>query len=353
MKKTAVYALTSQGARLGRSLADQLGADLFLPVGIADSFNGSSSACRAVPFDRLLETVANNFSLFSRHIFIAATGIVVRAIAPYLKSKDLDPAVVVLDQEGENVISLLSGHLGGANELAREVAQLVGGRAVITTATDTAGVPAIDILAKEKNLSIANIEAVKSVNMALLSGESVQVFDPEDRLGIRNQKLAGFKIEWVENEDQWINGHAGVWVTWKNKEHDPGISQLILYPACLVAGIGCNRGTDWHEIFELIETTFRENSLALKSLKCLASIEAKRGEAGLTKAAEQLGLPLIFSDPSEIESIEVPHPSNVVKKHMGVSSVCEATALLKTGGGRLLVPKTKSLNATLAVALEI
>ena len=128
--------------------------------------------------------------------------------------------------------------------------------------------------------------------------------------------------------------------------------QLVLHPKCLIAGMGCNRGTDSHEILDLITSTFRINDLAVKSLKCLATIEAKRDETGLAEAANKLGVPLTFSSPLEIKSIEVPNPSSMVKKHMGVSSVCEATALLKSGGGNLLVAKTKSRNATLAVALE-
>ena len=345
-EKTAIYALTPHGARLGRTLADKLRGDLFLPARLAESHE-------AISFDHLFDAVAKNFCLFPRHIFIAATGIVVRAIASHLKSKDRDPAVVVLDQEGKYVISLLSGHLGGANELAHKVAQLTGGNAVITTATDTAGLPAIDLLSKEMNLSIANLKAVKSVNMALLSGEPVQIFDPEDRLGLRNQEQAGFEVEWVENRDQWISGHAGVWITWKGIDPGSETSRLILHPKCLVAGIGCNRGTGRQEIVDLLVNTFKKSSLSIKSLKCITTIEAKKDEPGLLKAAGELDVPLLFAGQSELESIKVPHPSSMVKKHMGVSSVCEATAILKSGGGRLLVPKTKSLNATLAVALEV
>jgi len=345
MKKIAIYALTPQGAVLGRRMADQLDADLFLPARLAESHG-------AISFDRLLEMVAKSFFLYPRHVFIAAAGIVVRAIAPHLKSKDRDPAVIVLDQKGEYIISLLSGHLGGANELTRKVAQLTGGKAVITTATDTAGVPAIDVLAMERNLVIANLKAVKSINMAILRGDPVQVFDPDDRLCLKNQEQAGFNIEEIENKGQWVTERAGVWVTWKIKKPDPGMRQLVLHPKCLIAGMGCNRGTDSHEILDLITSTFRINDLAVKSLKCLATIEAKRDETGLAEAANKLGVPLIFASPVEIKPIEVPNPSNMVKKHMGVSSVCEATALLKSGGGNLLVAKTKSRNATLAVALE-
>ena len=345
MKKTAIYALTPRGARLGRILADKLGGDLFLPGRLAKVHG-------AIAFDGLLERVAKGFVFYLRHVFITAAGIAVRAIAPHLKSKDQDPAVIVLDQEGEYVVSLVSGHLGGANELARKVAQLTGGKAVITTATDTAGVPAIDVLAKERNLSIANLKTVKSINMALLEGKPVQVFDPEDRLGLKYREQATFAMEWINNEDQWINGHPGVWVTWKSHKTDAEMNRLILHPRCLVAGVGCNRGTKAWEILDLIKNTFHDQRLSFESLRCLTTIEAKRDEQGLLDAAEELNVALIFFGKSELKSVKTPHPSSVVKKHMGVSSVCEATALLKSGKGRLLVPKTKSRNATLAVALE-
>ncbi len=343
MKETAIYALIAEGARLGRYLADQLDGDLFLPARLA----GSYGAC---PFDRLRDAVAENFSLYHRQIFIAAAGIVVRTIASHLESKGRDPAVVVLDQKGRHVVSLLSGHLGGANDLAREVARLTGGDAVITTATDTAGLPSIDLLCRDKGLVIANLEAVKAVNMAILAGEPVQVFDPEDRLGLRDRQVAGISVEWIREEGGWIRGRPGAWVTWRDKRPAPG--QLVLHPRCLIAGVGCNRGVDSREVLALIRATLEENSIAIEGLKCLTTIDAKKDEAGLIEAAHRLGVPLIYVSPEEIRSIEVPHPSDIVKKHMGVSSVCEATAILKSRGGRLLVPKTKGRNVTLAVALE-
>lgn len=345
MKKIALYALTPQGASLGRRIADQLGGDLFLSSRLSEPHKGQS-------FDRLIDVVSEHFSSYPCHIFIAATGIVVRAIAPLLESKEKDPAVVVLDQDGRHVISLLSGHLGGANDTARRVAQSIGGQAVITTATDSAGLPSFDLLAKKRDMTIANMSGVKHVNMALLTGASVQIFDQEDRLGLRKGEAVEFPIQWIETASQWIGGSPGVWVTWSAKLPEQGEERLLLHPRCLVAGIGCNRGTGQEEILDLVKTTFKENDLALGSLKSVSTIEAKRNEKGLVDAARDLGVPLHFFVPEEIKSIDVPHPSGVVKKHMGVSSVCEATALLTSRGGRLLVPKTKSRNATLAVALE-
>ena len=352
MKNTAVYALTPQGVRLAETLAGPLEADLFLSARLAGARHGRILPHDATLFGRLSVVAAKNFPLYPRHVFIAAAGIVVRVISPYLKSKDRDPAVIVLDQEGKYAVSLLSGHLGGANELARKVAGLTGGRPVITTATDTAGLPSMDLLAREKDLIIFNLEAVKTINMAMLSGEPVRIFDPDDRLGLKDQERAAFYRVPDHDEDPWPDEIPGVCVTWKNLKHGNALNRLILHPKCLVAGVGCNRGTGGGEILNLIMETFRENALALKSLKCLTTIEAKRNEEGLWEAARELDVPLIFFNASEIQTVQVPHPSDVVRKHMGVSSVCEATALLKTDNGKLLIPKIKSKNATLAVALE-
>ena len=351
-KDTAIYALTPRGVRLAEMiLTGPLEGDLFLPEHLKGLSSARTKSRETIFFGRLLEIVAENFSLYLNHVFIAAAGIVVRAVSPHLKSKDRDPAVIVLDQEGKYVVSLLSGHLGGANDLARKVAGITGGQPVITTATDTAGLPSMDLLAKEKGLAIFNLEAVKSVNMALLMGETIQIFDPEDHLGLNHSGLAGCAVVRVLHEEQWQDEIPGVWVTWKNEKSESLANRLILHPRSLVAGVGCNRGTASREILDHIMATFRTNGLAPQSLKCLTTIEAKRDEAGLLAAARELGVPLFFFTPSEINTVQVPHPSDVVRNHMGVSSVCEATALLKSNRNRLLVPKTKSPNVTLAVAL--
>jgi cobalt-precorrin 5A hydrolase len=343
MKRLAVYALTPQGAQLGKLLAEKLGGDLFLSASLSETHGG-------IAFDRIAPLVSETFSLYRGHVFITAAGIAVRAIAPHLRSKGLDPAVVSLDQKGRHVVSLVSGHLGGANRLARNVAELTGGVAVITTATDSEGFLSFDLLAEERGLVIANLEAVKAVNMALLKGESVQVFDPQNRLGLQERPLPGARVRQLLKETEWQHGRPGLWVTWKSQ--DPEEMQLVLHPRSLIGGVGCNRGTGKGEILEHLIATFRAHGLSLLSLQCIASIQEKRDEKGLLEAAEELDVPLCFIHPSELETVPVPHPSAVVRKHMGVSSVCEAAALHKSGAKSLLVPKTKSRNVTLAVALE-
>jgi len=343
VKDTAIYALTNEAGKTGRLIADRLEADLYLPRDYAATHG-------AIPFDRILRLVEKQFHRYSKHIFITAAGVAIRAIAPHIRSKTRDPAVVVLDQAGAYCISLLSGHLGGANKLAERVARVTGGKAVITTATDSEGLISLDLVALEKGMSISNMEALKDVNSAVLNGDYLHVFDPRDYLGFRECPPEGVRIRNLKSRDAWTQGMVGVWVDWHHKDPEKGM--LLLHPGCIVAGIGCNRGTKAGEIVQLVRETFRENGLSIRSLKALGTIDAKANEKGLVRASEILGVPLMFFDGREISAIEVPHPSETVMRRMGVQSVCEATAILGTGKGTLIVPKTKGRNSTIALALE-
>ena len=357
MKKIAIYALTKKGADLARFVARQIGSVTWETAEAKDvpqvelffHKRCGNAEQKAVLFENLSSIVAGHFATYDGLVFITACGIAVRVVAPLLSSKVTDPAVVVLDQNGKYCISLVSGHLGGANMLARKIALITGGEPVITTATDTENIISIDVLARQKGMEIENISALKSVTGAMLAGEPVQVFDPEDRLEIHRNFADGVHLTVVEDEDIWCRDMPGIRVSWRKKE--PYTSELLLHPKCLVAGIGCNRGTDTKEILNLLYQTFDKNELALKSLRAIATIEAKKEEAGLIQAALRLGVELLFFNKNELATVSAPNPSSLVESYMGVGSVCEAAAILATGRGRLIVPKIKSKNATIAVAL--
>ncbi|WP_243357952.1 cobalt-precorrin 5A hydrolase [Fundidesulfovibrio terrae] len=336
--RLAVYALTPQGARLARGLAGEFGADLYLPRKLAGPDEKA--------FDSLPAQVAEVFHSYQGHLFVAACGIVVRAVAPLLKGKSQDPAVVALDQAGRHAVSLLSGHLGGANDLARRAAAVSGGEAVITTATDTAGLPSLDLLARDSNLAIENLGAVKNVNAGLLEGRIVQVFDPEARLVIPQAHCGLF--EWVGAPHLLEADRPCVAVSWREGSFPAAC--LKLRPRVVVAGTGCRKGTPASEIVEAVREACARRGVAVKSLAALASIEAKRGEPGLREAADVLGLDLIFFPASRLGEVAVPNPSANALKHMGVESVCEAAALLATGADTLLLPKMKTKTVTVALA---
>lgn len=353
--KIAVWALTSGGLALARRLAVQWpGAALLGTRRIADRSEGRPMQA----FDRLTDAVAEQFHQFGGHLFIMATGIVVRAIAPHLRGKTIDPAVVVVDDRGRFAVSLVSGHIGGANRLARQAADLLGALPVITTATDIHGKPAIDLLALERGLSIENPGGIKAVNMALLADEPVWVHDPAGWLGTRWAGGAQTFPPQAVKDPSRLEGHApaAVWVDDTLRALDPRI--LVLRPPSLVAGIGCNRGTSLEEIRGFLDSTFERQALARGSLSALASIDLKADEVGLCSLAAEMDLPVRFFTREELAQVEdVPTPSAVVSKHIGVPSVCEAAAILAGRSGprssQLIVPKQIAENVTVAIVRRV
>jgi cobalt-precorrin 5A hydrolase len=301
-------------------------------------------------FDGLADAVAREFHRFEGHVFIMATGIVVRTIAPHLRGKTEDPAVVVVDDRGRFAISLVSGHVGGANRLARQTADLLGATPVITTATDIHGKPAVDLVAARRGLFIQNPGRIKAVNMALLADAPVAVHDPGGWLGNR---LPGATPLAVGDAGAGADDPPVVWVDDGARSPDSHI--LVLRPPSLVAGIGCNRGTRRKELREFLLRTLQAFALAMESLWTLASIDLKADEAGLRALAAELDRPILFFNREELSGVEdVTSPSALVNHHVGVPSVCEAAALLagRRGGHRcrLIVPKQISGNVTLAIA---
>ncbi|WP_235957045.1 cobalt-precorrin 5A hydrolase [Fundidesulfovibrio magnetotacticus] len=337
----AVWALTPQGVRLARGLARELQGEVFAPRRFA--------APGEQGFASLTEAVAAAFHARPGHLFVAACGIVVRAVAPLLQGKAKDPAVVVLDQAGRFAVSLLSGHLGGANDLARRAAAFTGGQAVITTATDVEGLPSLDLLARDSGLAIGNLEAVRAVNAGLLEGKSVQLFDPSGLLTVPPAHAGRF--EWVAAQHLMDPGRPCVAVTWSTSPLPPGC--LALRPRVVAAGVGCRRGTSAAEILEAIEAACALRRVSPASVAVLASIEAKRDEAGLIEAARALGAELAFLPAARLAGVAVPNPSAQAFKHMGVESVCEAAALLTSGSDKLLLPKFKTRAVTVALALAV
>ena len=336
-----ILALTPTGAALAHRLARGLKeAQCWLPAALAAEPGD-------LIFHKLAQAFQEAFAGNDNLVCVMAAGIVVRGIAPYLKGKDTDPAVVVVDEAGQFAVSLLSGHLGGANELARRVAQVLGGTPVITTATDVHGLPALDVLAKAHGLSIENLAGVRPIHMALLGGRAVRLVDPE---GFLSGELSAYPelFSLDPDLDRALSGPGpAVYVGFRERDWPP--EWLRLRPRNLVAGMGCHKGTPGEELLAFIRHTFEQEKLSLLSLKALATIEAKKDEPGLRMAARSLGVEFLWFTATELKDIPVPNPSPRVARHMQVASVSEASAL-KAGGVELIVTKQKSPNATLAVA---
>jgi cobalt-precorrin 5A hydrolase len=349
-RKFAVWAITPNGVDIAKTIAGKLsGVTVFLSDKLA------VQASQSQTFGSMSETLAEQFSRYDGHVFIMATGIVVRMIAPLIRSKVNDPAVVVVDDRGQHAISLLSGHIGGANALAIEIADSIAARPVITTATDVNQAPAIDVLATEKQLFIQNPQAIKTVNMSLLKGKKIYLHDPfKYLLGLIPDSMTwsvndGKRGSSVADEDPDNTRMARVYIDDVKVELPP--QTLVLRPPTLMAGIGCNRNTAMQEMKELLERIFEQFKLSVHSLVGLASIGLKADEAGLLGLAEDLGLPLKFYDREELNQVKtIENPSLMVEKHVGVKSVCEAAAILAAQNGTLVVPKQTTRNVTIAVA---
>lgn len=337
----AIWALTPNGAALAERIqAARPWASLFVSAKLP-------APETAIPFFRLADAVKRHFHEYSGHVFIMSTGIVVRTIAGLLAHKTRDPAVVVADEQGGHAISLVSGHIGGANALAMEIAQITGAQPVITTATDLNGLPAIDRIAQNQGLFIQNPAAIKSVSMALLKGEPIGVFDPWG--WVQNAISNRARIEWSAVAQARESQGPGVFVHHAIAALAPDI--LVLRPPSLTVGIGCNRNTPLAEIQALLAGTLERFQLSIHSLACLATIDAKSDEPGILALAERMGIGLRFYTREELSQVTaVENPSETVNRHMGVQSVCEAAALLAAKSDRLIVGKQKTRNVTVAVA---
>ncbi len=333
-----IVGLTPRGVELACRLARQLeGGISYSPEGRGGEREfGSLDALFAEAFRQPVPLVC-----------VMAAGIVVRTVAPFLRDKMTDPPVVVVDELGRYAVSLLSGHFGGANRLALEVAEAVGAAPVITTATDINGLPPVDLIAREAGCTIENRDGIAKVAMAMLRGEKIGIHDP---LALFTPLLAGWDSDMFENRDlDSEGGGAGIYVSEKGAPGSGG-PWLILRPRILVAGVGCNRGAASGAILGLLREVFMEEKLSLLSLKALATIDIKGDEPGLAAAAHELGVELLLFPGERLSKVEVPAPSPVVERHVGTRSVCEAAAILGSGGGELIVGKRKSPDVTVAVA---
>lgn len=350
---TAVYVLTQQGAMTSRLIAAAMQSDVYMPPSLASAVGKKDGA---IPFDSLRALIGETFSAYRQHVFITAAGVAVRCIAPHLKDKRIDPAIVVLDHRGKNVISLLSGHLGGANKLAHAVAEAVGGQAVITTATDTENLPSLDVLALEFNLVIANIKAVARINSALVDGRRVVVDDPDNFLQLRGSAWQDlFVFTGTKTFDALPLDHAAAMprVTVTPAVVPLTEAHLVLHPKVLHVGIGCRRGAKAPEILELITASLIQLELSPGSVATLASVDIKQHEQGLVEAAASLGVPLRFFTAKELDAVPVSSPSPKAREVLGIDGVCEAAAMLAAGKNAVLrMPKVAAHGVTIAVAEE-
>ena len=276
-------------------------------------------------------------------VLFLATGAAVRLIAPLLEDKRRDPGVVCVDDAGTFAVALAGGHAGGANKLAGRVADVLGATPVVTTASDSLGVPALDSLGERLGFKIEDGFDLAAVGAALVSGETVWLVS-EHRwpIGPLPENVVPAETPLEETEPPLIL------ISDELPSDTPLPSTSVVYrPPSLVAGIGCSRGAGAAEILALLDDALYEAGLSRKSIAALASIDVKADEAGLIEAADFLGVPLRLHASETLASVEVPNPSPVVAGAVGTPSVSEASVLVS--GAKLLLEKRKSKNATVAL----
>ncbi|MDO4273152.1 MAG: cobalt-precorrin 5A hydrolase [Eubacteriales bacterium] len=298
-------------------------------------------------------------------LFIGACGIAVRSIAPYVVSKKADPAVLVADECGKYVISLLSGHLGGANDLAQSMAEILGAVPVITTATDLHDRFAVDVFAKRNRCAVFLMGAAKDVSAALLAGKQVGFYSEFPYEGELPQGLI-----LCDKEGQPLPGglsgragthqqgqmkvcpQVGVAVT-LHRDCIPFSSTVHVVPKILYLGMGCRKGKSEKDIFSLMKEVLDRDALYLEAAAGIASIGLKKDEPGFKALSESLSIPFETFSEEELQAVKGDFtPSAFVKSVAGVDNVCERSAVLASGQGRLIQRKQASGGVTAALAVR-
>ena len=318
--KTAILAITDRAVELGKAIEGRLPDSSLIP-------------CRG----NTVSAIQDAWHRYDALVCIMACGIVVRAISHLVAHKEDDPAVVVCDQEGRFAISLLSGHLGRANWLASKVAEITGGQAVITTASDVSGHTAVDLWAKGLGLATSNPEAFSEVMERLVDRGWLNIFSEIE--------MPPLPHDFRETGSKDV---ADIVITLKKAK--PWRARLFFHPRVLVAGVGCNRGTAEEQIAQAVTDTCREAGLSEEAILRVATIDLKKDEEGLLSYCQKRRLELIFFSAQELDKVQGVSYSKVVKRATGTRGVCEPAAILGAGGGPLLVEKRKWKDVTVAIA---
>lgn len=323
-------AFTARGIALALQLASSLGeGEVWVPERFAQEGLGTYSS-----LSRWTEV---QFAQGNPIIFVSATGIAVRSIAPFLGDKLTDPAVVSVDEGGRFAIPLLSGHVGGANRLARRIGKAIGAVPAISTATDVNGLFAVDEWAARQGFFVTDRTAAKRLSAALLAGQDISFTSEFPHTALPKHVKPGQEPPCFA-------------VTCRRADRfSPGT--LVLHPRWLTVGIGCRRGLPPERVGETVRALLAEHGLAEESVGCVASVELKRGDPGILRLAEEWGVPACFYRPEELMAAPGAFASSpFVYQTTGTDNVCERSAVLAAEGGALLVGKTAGNGVTVAVA---
>lgn len=329
----AILSVTQAGQALAQRIASQFPPQHTCTVYCFNRYAEQTS----VPFSSLSHQTALLFSETDALIFVCACGIAVRAIAPHIRSKATDPAVLVIDDKGSFVIPVLSGHLGGANLLAKEVAAQLHAVPVITTATDIGGAFSPDSFAKENGLLIDNLQTAKEIAAAVLRQEPIGFYSAYPHTPLPKELTKDTSVS------------LGICVS-PYPTKSPFPKTLHLTPKNVVLGIGCKKGTSCKTIEQWVQSCLKTDGIAPERVCAIASIDRKQNEAGLLEYAEKYHLPLFFYTAETLQSQAGTFSSSpFVLQQMGVDNVCERSAVV-CSGGILCMKKQGGTGVTVAAA---
>lgn len=330
--KIAVIQISEAGKDIALSLQRELGAKIILRTDVGKQWNK-----------------------FDGFVFIGAMGICVRTIAPYITDKHEDPAVVCVDSLGLNAISVLSGHIGGANDLAREVASLIGAREVITTQSDNAGLWALDTFAERFHWAIASDDDMNDCIYAFVNKKpTALLMEVCDEGTDYLEKTLPEHVTVVKSLEEVDSKKFSlvIIVSPYNLCAPYGVLELHFVPMIAALGFGlANHPDDYEDIYDEIDEAMSRIGV-LPCYKRYCTIDVKQDEEFCAMLVDDLGEELVFYTAEQLAKVEVPNPSATVQKHVGTPSVCEAAAILGSNNGKLIVPKVKGRNWTAALAID-
>ena len=320
-----------------------------LAISIKEKLNNDSTIIKADLFHKNVKKYLKiAFYEYDAVIAVMASGILIRSIAPYIESKTSDPAVLNIDDNGNFVISTLSGHLGGANSLTNKIAELIGATPVITTSSDINNRLGIDVLARDLYLSIDRPREILFFNKAILEGHEIT---------LTSKSKKEYLIEYLRNNTLEID----VCFNYSDDVDDDEIRvsldghELILKEKKMVVGIGCRRGKECEKIYEGLMKSLNDINIDKSRINRLASAEIKKDEKGILELSKKLGIPVSFVELEKLklfESNDV-QKSDFVKSKFGIYGVCEPSALIMAGfDSKLIYKKTSYDGVTIAIAVS-
>jgi|LSQX01.3.fsa_nt_gb cobalt-precorrin 5A hydrolase len=336
--KIHIYAFSGNGAKLCNKLIENL-SNHDVSAYVPERHVRSGRHVKLLE-ENLYKSAEKSFKNADSIIFVGSAGIAVRAIAPFVRSKETDPAIICIDEKGINVISLLSGHIGGANKLTLKVAKIIGGNPIITTATDINGKFAVDEWAHNSNLHIMSLKRARNITADILDNKKVGF---ESDYNVRGG--LPLEIDLAEKE-------IGICIS-VDSNKSPFKNTLNLIPKIVSVGVGCRKGANFNNVYNAVKEVLCRHNISHFALKSINSIDLKKEEEGIKRTAEVFKVPFHTYSKEELGKIQGQFSSSdFVKEMAGVDTVCERAAIMGSKSKKLIINKTVVNSVTVAAAID-